>query len=244
MAHRVLVVDDEARMRDLLALHLRRAFEVETAASGREALRMLEAGEYDVVVLDVLMPGLDGWEVCRRIREAHEVPVLMLTALAGVEDKLEAFGAGADDYLTKPFDPRELLARVEALARRYEKARRARRADAAGAAGEAPLSYPGLLIDVPKREVKVHGEPVSLTPKEFDLLVYLVRGEGTAFSREQLLQEVWGDAGRGETRTVDSHVKTLREKLGRDGVGKSLVTVWGVGYKFDPSVLSGRGEEA
>ena len=120
MAYRVLVVDDEARMRDLLALHLRRAFEVETAATGYEALEMLRAGAYDVVVLDVLMPGLDGWEVCRRVRREHRAPVLMLTALSDVEDKLEAFGAGADDYLTKPFDPRELVARVEALARRYK----------------------------------------------------------------------------------------------------------------------------
>lgn len=238
MAHRVLVVDDEARMRDLLALHLRRAFEVETAASGREALAMLDERPYDVVVLDVLMPGLDGWEVCRRIRSQYEVPVLMLTALGGVEDKLEAFGAGADDYLTKPFDPRELVARVEALARRYDSVKRVRPpADAGGHAAGQRFAYPGLTIDVTRREVHVEGVPVALTPKEFELLVYLVKGAGAAFSRERLLQEVWGDAGLGETRTVDSHVKTLREKLGRDRAGKSLVTVWGVGYKFDPAAL-------
>lgn len=236
MAHKVLVVDDEARMRDLLALHLRRRFEVVTAGSGAEALELLKSQAFDVVVLDILMPGLDGWEVCRRIRAEHEVPVLMLTALGSVEDKLEAFGAGADDYLTKPFDPRELLARVEALARRYDSARRAR--PAAKEADGSRFSFPGLFIDVARREVKVDGKPVTLTPKEFDLLVYLVKGEGVAFPRERLLQEVWGDAGYAETRTVDSHIKTLREKLGRDQVGRSLVTVWGVGYKFDASVLA------
>lgn len=235
MAYRVLVVDDEARMRDLLALHLERFFDVEKAASGDEALQMLESAPFDVVVLDVLMPGMDGWEVCRRIRQGHQVPVLMLTALSDVEDKLEAFGAGADDYLTKPFEPRELVARVEALARRYEAA-------AAGRAGAGEpgrfLAYPGLVIDLKSRQVTVEGRRVALTPKEFDLLVYLVKGDGAVFSREQLLMEVWGDAGYAETRTVDSHVKTLREKLGREKVGKSLVTVWGVGYRFDASVLS------
>lgn len=237
MAYRVLVVDDEARMRDLLALHLRQAFAVETAASGREALAKLQAGAYDVVVLDVLMPDLDGWEVCRRIRREHRVPVLMLTALSDVEDKLEAFGAGADDYLTKPFDPRELAARVEALARRF------RESEASRPPQEAPevFDFGELVIDARRREVRVQGRPVALRPKEFDLLVHLVKGEGAAFSREQLLVDVWGDAAFVETRTVDSHVKTLREKLGRERVGKCLVTVWGVGYKFDASLLRGEG---
>lgn len=243
MAYRVLVVDDEARMRDLIALHLRQSFAVETAASGPEALVKLQAGDYDVVVLDVLMPGLDGWEVCRRIRREHRVPVLMLTALSDVEDKLEAFGAGADDYLTKPFDPRELAARVEALARRYKEAE-APRPSRARPAHEEPgqvIDLGELVIDARRREVRVAGRPVALTPKEFDLLLHLVRGEGAAFSREQLLVDVWGDAAVVETRTVDSHVKTLREKLGRERVGKCLVTVWGVGYKFDASPLAGEG---
>lgn len=238
VAYRVLVVDDEARMRDLLALHLRRSFDVETAASGDEALAMLEAGSYDVVILDVLMPGLDGWEVCRRVRRDHRVPVLMLTALSDVEDKLEAFGAGADDYLTKPFDPRELIARVEALARRYKEAEASR---PPGEESSQILEYGGLVVDAKRRKVSVDSEPVALTPKEFDLLVYLVKGEGVAFSREQLLVEVWGDAAVVETRTVDSHVKTLREKLGREKAGKSLVTVWGIGYKFDASLLQDGG---
>lgn len=238
VAYKVLVVDDEARMRDLLALHLKRTFDVETAASGHEALERLRSGSYDVVVLDVLMPDLDGWEVCRRIRREHRVPVLMLTALSDVEDKLEAFGAGADDYLTKPFDPRELAARVEALARRYKET------DVSRSPQEAPdrvFDFGDLVIDTRRRHVEVQGRAVSLTPKEFDLLVHLVKGEGEAFSREQLLVDVWGDAAFVETRTVDSHVKTLREKLGRDKAGKSLVTVWGVGYKFDASVLRGEG---
>ena len=175
-------------------------------------------------------------EVCRRIRQGHQVPVLMLTALSDVEDKLEAFGAGADDYLTKPFEPRELVAGVsKPLPAGMKRPLQGTRAP--GEPGRF-LAYPGLVIDLKSRQVTVEGRRVALTPKEFDLLVYLVKGDGAVFSREQLLMEVWGDAGYTETRTVDSHVKTLREKLGREKVGKSLVTVWGVGYRFDASVLS------
>lgn len=227
MAHRVLVVDDEERMRGLLVLYLKRAFEVvETAASGDEALEKLASSHYDLVILDILMPGVDGWEVCRRIREKSRTPVMMLTALSETEDKLEAFGAGADDYLTKPFDPRELVARAQALVRR--------------AHGGERLAYGPLVIDLLARQVFVEGKPVSLTPKEFDLLAWLVRSPGRAFSREELLHEVWGETVFLETRTIDSHVKTLREKLGRDKAGAGLVTVWGVGYKFDPEAI-GRG---
>lgn len=229
---RVLVVDDEERMRKLLVLHLRRAFEVDTAASGRDALQMVTERRYHLVVLDILMPDMDGWEVCRRLRRRHGVPVLMLTALTDVEDKLEAFEAGADDYLTKPFDPRELVARAEALVRRGGFA-------ATESGGErTPLVSSGITVDPAARSVDVDGAQVVLTPKEFDLLSYLVQHAGEAFTREELLQEVWGDAGFVETRTVDSHIKTLREKLGRQGAGKALVTVWGVGYKFEPSARS------
>ena len=210
-------------MRGLLALHLKRAFEVEMAASGDEALEKLASSHFDLVILDILMPGVDGWEVCRKIRERSRTPVMMLTALADTEDKLEAFDAGADDYVTKPFDPRELVARAQALVRRAQ-------------AGER-ISFGPLVVDLAAREVFVDGRPVTLTPKEFDLLAWLVRSPGRAFSREELLHEVWGETVHLETRTIDSHVKTLREKLGRDRAGAALVTVWGVGYKFDPSAV-------
>lgn len=229
MAPRVLIVDDEPRMRSLLALHLKQSFDVETASSGEEALRRIQSERFDAVVLDILMPGLDGREVCRRIRGSSAVPVLMLTALAGVEEKLEAFDRGADDYLTKPFDPRELVARVEALMRRSQ-----RNAKGSVIKTSEPLEVRGLHIDRAARTVKVQGREIALTPKEYELLLHLVQAPRRPFSREELLQEVWRDAAFAQTRTVDSHIKTLREKLGRDGVGAALVTVWGVGYKFDP----------
>lgn len=229
MAPRVLIVDDEPRMRSLLALHLKQSFDVETASSGEEALRRIQSERFDAVVLDILMPGLDGREVCRRIRGSSAVPVLMLTALAGVEEKLEAFDRGADDYLTKPFDPRELVARVEALMRRSQ-----RNSKSSVIKTSEPLEVRGLHIDRAARTVKVQGTEIALTPKEYELLLHLVQAPRRPFSREELLQEVWRDAAFAQTRTVDSHIKTLREKLGRDGVGAALVTVWGVGYKFDP----------
>lgn len=233
MSHRVLVVDDEERMRSLLRLHLERTFEVSEASSGSEAIELIARRPFDAVVLDILMPGMDGWEVCRRIREEYDTPVLMLTALSDVEDKLEAFEAGADDYLTKPFDPRELVARLEALIRRSEGGREADRGDG----GASTISFPGLKINLDARTTEVNGERLTLTPKEFDLLAFLARSPGTAFTREELLLHVWGDAAFVETRTVDAHIKTLRGKLGRGGVGGSLVTVWGVGYRFDPAAL-------
>lgn len=234
MTPRVLVVDDEERMRSLLTLHLRQAFSVEAVASGKEALQRLDDGGVDVVVLDILMPELDGRDVCRRIRARHDVPVLMLTALAAVEEKLEAFEAGADDYLTKPFDPRELIARVDALLRR---SRSVGDRSTVGQ-GEPQLDFPGLTLDVSTRDVRVGERSVALTPKEYELFLFLASSPGRPFTREDLLHEVWKDAAYVETRTVDSHIKTLREKLGRDRAGATLVTVWGVGYKFDPSALS------
>lgn len=233
MSHRVLVVDDEERMRSLLRLHLERAFEVSEASSGKEAIELIERRPFDAVVLDILMPDMDGWEVCRQIREEHHTPVLMLTALSDVEDKLEAFQAGADDYLTKPFDPRELIARLEALIRRAESGR----SQAFIAAPGSVIRYPGLEIDLDARTVALHGKPLALTPKEFDLLAFLARSPRTAYTREELLLHVWGDAAYAETRTVDAHIKTLRGKLGRGGAGGSLVTVWGVGYRFEPAAL-------
>lgn len=228
MRPRVLVVDDEARMRDLLTLHLRGSFDVETAASGAEALRLLSARPFQLVILDVLMPGEDGWSVCQKIRAMTSVPVIMLTALSGVEEKLEAFAAGADDYVTKPFDARELVARAQALIRRTEGERASRQERPR----PAPLTFPGMTIDPAGRLVFADGKLVTLSPKEFDLLYHLASHHNTVFTREELLRDVWQDAAYVETRTVDSHVKTLREKLGRDGPGRALVTVWGVGYKF------------
>lgn len=230
MSHRVLVVDDEPRMRDLITLHLKGEFHVESASSGEEALKILAERPFDVVILDVLMPGKDGWEVCQEIRRTFDTPVIMLTALSGVEEKLEAFASGADDYVTKPFDARELVARIKALLRRKPSE------PLAPGPVRPPLptlQYPGLTVDPERRQVMVKDRQVSLTPMEFELLYFLGSHAGRVFTREELLQAVWKDEAYAETRTVDSHIKTLREKLGRDGHGKWLVTVWGVGYKFE-----------
>lgn len=229
MPHKILVVDDEERMRELLELHLKGVFRVDTAASGDEALKLLADETYDLVVLDVLMPDRDGWDVCADIRNRFEIPVLMLTALSGVEEKLEAFSVGADDYMTKPFDARELIARVKALLRRSDR-------DLGHNTLRFSSSDSGLVIDPLKRTVTKDSEILHLTPMEFDLLHHLATQPDRVFTREDLLLDVWKDEGYVETRTVDSHIKTLREKLGRDDWGKSLVTVWGTGYKFVPTI--------
>lgn len=224
----VLVVDDEQRMRDLVRLYLTRAgWHVDEAANGREALAKVARHPYSLIVLDLMMPELDGWEVCRRVRQTSQVPILMLTARNEVTDRVLGLQMGADDYLAKPFDPRELVARVQAILRR---------AGAEAEAGAGAVRRGELTIDPLTRRVTFRDQEVALTPKEFDLLLYLARHPGRVFSREQLLEQVWGIDFYGETRTVDSHVKNLREKLGGPEVGKSLIaTVWGVGYKFEGS---------
>lgn len=225
MPERILVADDEAPTRELLRLYLGRAgYAVDEAADGLTALRLLQERDYDLVVLDRLMPGLDGAEVCRRLRAAGaRTGVLMLTALGEVQDRLEGLEVGADDYLPKPYDPREVVARVQAILRRT-----GARADEPG----TRLSRGELVIFPARREVTWRGRPLTLTPKEFDLLLHLARHPGRVFSRDQLLEQIWGYDYEGDTRTVDSHVKNLREKLGPDG--KALVvTVWGLGYKLE-----------
>jgi DNA-binding response OmpR family regulator len=226
-----LVVDDETDVRTLIKLLLERSgMEVTEAASGREALRQLHAVRPDVVVLDVTMPDLDGWQTLERIRDLSEVPVLMLTARAAELDKVRGLKAGADDYVTKPFGRQELLARVEALLRR--------------SSGEPDVqeSYGDgmLFIDFASREVKVDGEPVALTPLEFRLLVTFVRHPNQVLSREQLLELVWGDADTVAADQVKLYVGYLRRKLGWDEApAPPLETVRGFGYRYRP-----RGGEA
>ncbi|HET7560691.1 MAG TPA: response regulator transcription factor [Limnochordia bacterium] len=220
----VLVVDDEERMRRLLRLYLGQEFEICEAATGREALNAMRERKHDLVVLDVMLPDLDGWEVCRRIRLQHELPVIMLTARADVDDRVHGLDLGADDYLVKPFDPRELLARIKAVLRRSEGAQ---------AGPETLKPHEKLLIDLTARRVFVAGQAIQLTPKEFDLLVFLARHPNQAFSRDQLLEHVWGIEFAGETRTVDAHVKNVREKLGDESLRALIGTVWGVGYRFE-----------
>jgi DNA-binding response OmpR family regulator len=218
----VLVIEDEAAIAASVAARLRReGFRVETASDGRSGVEMSLRLRPDLVVLDVMLPGLDGLEVCRRIQRERPVPVLMLTARDDESDILVGLGVGADDYMTKPFSPRELVARVKALLRRVERL--------PGPAA-TPLRIGDLEIDPAAREVRRGGEPTHLTPTEFDLLHHLAQRPGVVLSRERLLAEVWGYRDGSGARTVDSHVRALRRKLGAD----TIRTVHGVGYALRP----------
>jgi DNA-binding response OmpR family regulator len=221
MSTRVLLIDDDTRMFELLAQYLgQNGMTVTHAPDGGRGLAALEAGAYDAVLLDVMMPGMDGLEVCRRIRAKSPIPVIMLTARGDETDRVVGLELGADDYLPKPFSPRELLARLKAVLRRAQPASVSER-----------LESSGVSIDVAGREVRVGGRAVELTGLEFDLLVALVRRAGRVIPRDALL----GEAGRGDTvvseRTVDVHISHLRQKLGDEG-GRLIKTVRGVGYVF------------
>lgn len=230
MAH-ILLVEDEEQLADLVAKQLGTAgHEVTVARDGRLALRLLEEQRVDLVILDWMLPGLDGLEVCRRIRARSITPILMLTARANELDRVLGLEVGADDYLTKPFSMAELQARTRALLRRVDLMKRS--GDRAGTRKEI-LEVSGLLIDVAGRTVQLDGNPIDLTPKEFDLLRMLAEQPGRAYSREYLLQSIWGDEYVGFDRTVDTHVVRLRKKLGDEG--PRIATVWGVGYKLEVS---------
>lgn len=223
---KILVVEDEERMRDLLRLYLEReGYTVVEAADGRTALERFAQEEFALVLLDVMLPELDGWMVCQRIRQKRDVPIIMLTARGEEIDRVTGFELGADDYVVKPFSPRELIMRVKVLLRRT---------CPEVAAQEERLQFPGLSINHPARRVEVNDSEVALTPKEYDLLYFLASQEGRVFTREQLLERVWGYDFYGDLRTVDTHIKNLREKIKKAGPGaQHIVTVWGVGYKFE-----------
>jgi DNA-binding response OmpR family regulator len=225
----VLVADDEARIRELLAGYLEaEGFDVTLAADGNEALRAARECRPDVVLLDVMMPGIDGVEVLRRLRTESDVYVIMLTARSEEVDKLIGLSVGADDYVTKPFSPRELVARTRAVLRRG-------RGTSQGVATER-LEFDGLLVDVTRHEVSRNGVPVELSALEFDLLVALARAPGRAFTRSQLLQQVWGWNFFGDERVVDVHIRNIRRALGDSADAPQLIgTVRGVGYKFLPA---------
>lgn len=232
----VLVVDDEAEIRHLLRLYLERAgFSVLEAGDGRAALRVFEeqnqlgGRRVAAVILDLMLPGMDGWEVCERLRAQDNVPILMLTARGEIHERLHGFNLGADDYVVKPFDPREVVARVRALVRRSGNAREA----APAAAPPPPLRFGRLEIDPAARTVTVDGEPVPLTRTEFDLLLTLAGHRGQTLSRQQILDRLRGGDYFGDERLVDSHVKNLRDKLEPFGLRDVIATVWGVGYRFE-----------
>jgi two-component system, OmpR family, response regulator ResD len=226
----ILIVDDEEKIRSLVRLYLEReGFAVEEAEDGSVALAKFKAGQFSLLIVDLMMPDVDGWRVCREIREKSGIPIIMLTARGEEFDRVLGLELGADDYLVKPFSTKELVARVKALLRR---------SNGQLNTSTTELSAGPLAIDKERHRVTIGDEVVNLTPLEFDLLYFLAKNRGRVFSREQLMETVWGYDFYGDARTVDTHVKKLREKLAHPNVKKMLVTVWGVGYKFDPDMVS------
>jgi DNA-binding response OmpR family regulator len=231
---KVLVVEDEPTLLDTLEYNLvRQGYNVCTAADGHKALEMARQEGPDLVVLDVMLPGLDGFEVCRILRQEMSVPILMLTARDEEVDKVVGLEVGADDYMTKPFSMRELLARVKALLRRVRLTREEMAAEDEAVDGHR-LVFGDLTVDLDRCEVSRGGEPLRLKPKEYDLLVFLARNRGMVLSRDLILERVWGWDYSGGSRTVDVHVRWLREKIEPDPADPvRIVTVRGVGYRFE-----------
>jgi DNA-binding response OmpR family regulator len=229
-SRRILVVDDEEAIREVLAQYLRRAgFVVLEAADGPTALRTAMTTPPDLLILDLMLPGMDGLEVCRKLRETLAAPILMLTARSEEDDTLDGFRAGADDYVTKPFSPREVVMRAQAIMRRVEAT------TAPAMALDDTLIFGELVIKPPLRQIERDGVSLDLTAREFDLLRFLASHPRQVFSRQQLLDQVWGYDYFGDPSTVTVHIRRLREKVERDPAEPArLKTVWGVGYKFEP----------
>ena len=226
MKTKILLVDDDPNIRQLVNLYLEKeGFEVEMADRGDTAVEKFKTFAPNLILLDLMLPGMDGWQVCREVRKTSNVPIIMLTAKDETFDKVLGLELGADDYMVKPFDTRELVARIKAVLRRFQNA---------DAPASKELSFPGLTINIGQYTVTYMGKELEMPPKELELLYFLASHPGMVFTREQLLEQVWGYDYFGDSRTVDVHVKRLREKL-TDGekMGWQIKTVWGVGYKFE-----------
>jgi len=225
MSKKALIVEDDGNIAELLRLYLEKdSFEVIIASDGGNGVRLALSENPDIILLDIMLPVLDGWQVCRKVRETSKVPIIMLTAKGETFDKVNGLEMGADDYIVKPFEVKELLARIHAVMRRTEPEEKS---------GEKKLSFDKLTINLDSYELIVDGNRVETPPKEMELLFHLASTPNRVYTRNQLLDEVWGFDYFGDSRTVDVHVKRLREKL--EGVSEhwTLKTVWGVGYKFE-----------
>ncbi len=221
---KLLIVDDEEKIREVIKEYAEfEGYIAEEAGDGMEAVKMVKDGDFDLVIMDIMMPRLDGFSAVKEIRKSKNIPVIMLSARTEEYDKLFGFELGADDYVVKPFSPKELMARVNAVLKRND-------ASVSGVVDEA--KFDGLTIDFAGRNVFVDGEKVVLTPKEYELLYYFVKNVGIALSRERLLKDVWGYDYYGDDRTVDTHVKMLRSSIKK--YRKFIITLRGVGYKFEP----------
>lgn len=230
--YHILVVDDEERIRRLLRMYLEReGYRIDEAEDGEKALEKAFAIDYDLILLDLMLPGMDGLDVCTEIRRKKATPVIMLTARGEESNRVEGFEVGTDDYVVKPFSPRELVHRVKAVLRRTS----ATAFLSTETETHNVIVFPDLTIDHDAHEVKAGGQTITLTPKEYELLYYLARTPDKVFTRETLLRDVWNYEFFGDLRTVDTHVKRLREKLNRASpeAAKMITTVWGVGYKLE-----------
>lgn len=222
----ILIVDDEKKIRDLVRLYLiKEGFKVDEAKDGLEAFQKIKQKSYDLILLDLMLPGMDGFALFKEIRKVGDTPVIMLTARGEEFDRVLGFEVGTDDYVVKPFSPRELVGRIKALLRRYQKKHNNEQVDV--------ISFEGISINKITRKVFIEEEEIILTPKEYELLLYLISSPGQVFSREQMMQSVWGYNYFGDLRTVDTHIKNLREKISSKTNKKYIHTVWGVGYKLE-----------
>jgi len=221
---RILLIEDESRIREMVKEYLENeGFLITEAFDGEDGLDKFKSVDFDMLILDVMLPKVDGWSVCREVRRTSAIPVLMLTARGEEYDRLFGFELGVDDYMVKPFSPKELVARMKAVLRRSNAFNNASSADL--------FEYRGLFVNISSRKVTIDGRNIEMTPKEFDLLSFFVKNRDRVFTREQLLDKVWGYEFGGDYRTIDTHVKMLRESLGE--YRSLVVTVWGVGYKFE-----------
>lgn len=226
---KVLVADDDPNVCEIIRLYFeQQQIELIEAYDGATALELVEKESPDLVILDVMMPKMDGYEACREIIKKYDIPIIMLTAKGEEFDRVLGLELGADDYVTKPFSPRELVARIKAILRRMQ-----HRQPNDQESTKAVYRYGELVIDLDRREVTVNGEKVKFRPKEFDLLAHLAKSPGVVFTREQLLEQVWGYDFIGDIRTVDVHIKKIRQKLNQGTQREWIQTVWGVGYKFE-----------
>jgi two-component system response regulator ResD len=227
-AFKALVVDDDPNVCEIIALYFeQQQIALIKAHDGAAALELVEKESPDIIIMDIMMPKMDGFEACREIRKKFDIPIIMLSAKGEEFDRVLGLELGADDYVTKPFSPRELIARIKAIFRRIQP-----RQPASGEESKTTYEFGGLAIHVERREVIVNGDKVSFRPKEFDLLVHMVKSPGNVYTREQLLEQVWGYDFMGDVRTVDVHVKKVRQKLDQLQ-NECIQTVWGVGYKFE-----------
>ncbi len=225
MNNKILIVDDEKNIVELARLYLEKeGFKTVCAYSGTDAIREFENENPDLIVLDIMLPGMDGFEVCKKIRSTSKVPIIMLTAKSETFDKVLGLELGSDDYMTKPFEPKELVARIKAVLRRTE---------TVSADEQKIVSFTKLSVNIDNYELTINGEQVDAPPKEIELLYFLAKNPNRVYTREQLLEEVWGFDYFGDSRTVDVHIKRLREKLEGTSEEWQLKTVWGVGYKFE-----------